>query len=150
MALTYLNIPSVSSELLVAERDILTRVAAGGALPDVLRDIILMVEQPSNGEMLASILLTSEDGKRLVEGAAPSLPQEYNDAINGIPVGHGIGSCGTAASTGSPVMVSNIATDPLWKDFKDLALGHDLRACWSMPILAGDGRVLGNIRKLLP
>lgn len=60
--LTYINIPSVSSDLLVAEREILTRVAAGGSLKDVMRDIILMVEKPSNGEMLASILILSEDG----------------------------------------------------------------------------------------
>jgi two-component sensor histidine kinase len=144
MPLTYVNIPSVSSELLVAERDILTRVALGGQLSEVLRDIILMVEKPSNGEMLASILLTSENGKTLVEGAAPSLPPKYNSAIDGIPVAHGVGSCGTAAFSGTPVIVSDIATDPLWKDFKDLAIVHGLRACWSMPILAADGRVLGT------
>jgi two-component sensor histidine kinase len=142
--MTYINVPSVSSDLLVAERDILTRVAAGGSLGDVLRDIILMVEKPSNGEMLASILFTSEDGKHLLEGAAPSLPPAYNAAIHGIPVGQGIGSCGTAAFTASPVIVSDIANDPLWADFRDLAIGHGLRACWSMPILAADGRVLGT------
>jgi two-component sensor histidine kinase len=142
--MNYINKPSMSSDLLVAERDILTRVAAGGPLSEVLRDLILMVEKPSNGEMLASILFTSEDGKRLLEGAAPSLPPEYNAAIHGIPVGRGVGSCGTAAFTASPVIVSDIATDLLWKDFRDLALGHGLRACWSMPILAADGRVLGT------
>jgi two-component sensor histidine kinase len=141
---TYINIPSVSSDLLVAEREILTRVAAGGSLKDVMRDIILMVEKPANGEMLASILILSEDGKHLVEGAAPSLPDDYNSAIDGIAVGYGVGSCGTAASTGEPVIVSDIATDPLWADFRDLALAHDLRACWSMPIRAADGRLLGT------
>src|ERR1700761_7648888 len=142
--LTYINIPSVSSDLLVAEREILTRVAAGGSLKDVMRDIILMVEKPANGEMLASILILSEDGKRLTEGAAPSLPPDYNAAIDGIAVGYGVGSCGTAASSGNPVIVSNIATDPLWADFRDLALQHHLRACWSMPIRAADGRILGT------
>src|SRR6201992_4224168 len=137
--LTYINIPSVSSDLLVAEREILTRVAAGGSLKDVMRDIILMVEKPTNGEMLASILIVSEDGKHLVEGAAPSLPAEYNAAIDGIAVGYGVGSCGTAAATGNPVFVADIAPDPLWADFRDLALSHGLRACWSMPIRAADG-----------
>ena len=103
-----------------------------------------MVEKPSSGEMLASILFTSEDGKSLLEGAAPSLPPEYNAAIHGIPVGQGVGSCGTAAFLGVPVIVTDIATDPLWKDFKELAMKHDLRACWSMPIRAADGRVLGT------
>ncbi len=144
MQLTYINIPSVSSELLVAEREILTRIAAGGSLHEVMRDIILMVEKPSNGEMLASILIVSEDGQRLLEGAAPSLPAEYNAAIDGISIGHGVGSCGTAAATGTPVIVSDIATDPLWVDFRELALGHQLRACWSMPIHAADGRLLGT------
>src|SRR6201996_5182822 len=142
--LNYINIPSVSSDLLIAEREILTRVAAGGSLKDVMRDIILMVEKPTNGEMLASILIVSEDGRRLVEGAAPSLPSDYNAAIDGIAIGHGVGSCGTAAATGDPVIVTDIATDPLWADFRELALGHDLRACWSMPIRAADGRLLGT------
>ena len=144
LQLTYINIPSVSSDLLVAEREILTRVAAGGSLREIMRDIILMVEKPSNGEMLASILILSEDGKQLLEGAAPSLPPDYNAAIDGIAVGYGVGSCGTAASTGTPVIVSNIATDPLWADFRELALKHQLQACWSMPIHAADGRVLGT------
>src|ERR1700753_14899 len=142
--LTYINIPSVSSDLLVAEREILTRVAAGGSLKDVMRDIILMVENPANGEMLASILIISDDGKRLHEGAAPSLPADYNAAIDGIAVGYGVGSCGPAAATRYPVIVSDIATDPLWADFRDLAMRHELRACWSMPIRAADGRLLGT------
>ena len=142
--MTYINIPSVSSELLVAEREILTRIAAGGSLREVMRDIILMVERPSHGDMLASILIVSEDGQRLLEGAAPSLPPEYNAAIDGIAIGYGVGSCGTAAATGNPVMVSDIATDPLWADFRELALKHGLRACWSMPIHAADGRLLGT------
>lgn len=142
--MTYINIPSVSSDLLVAEREILTRIAAGGSLREVMRDIILMVEKPSDGEMLASILVVSEDGQRLFEGAAPSLPPQYNAAIDGISIGYGVGSCGTAAATGNPVIVSDIATDPLWAEFRELALGHQLRACWSMPIHAADGRLLGT------
>jgi hypothetical protein len=108
--LNYINIPTVSSDLLIAEREILARVAAGGSLSEVMRDIILMVERPTDGEMLASILILSDDGKRLLKGAAPSLPAEYNAAIHGIAVGYGVGSCGTAAATGEPVIVTDIAT----------------------------------------
>jgi two-component sensor histidine kinase len=144
LRLNYINIPTVSSDLLIAEREILTRVAAGGSLSEVMRDIILKVERPTDGEMLASILILSDDGKRLLEGAAPSLPAEYNAAIHGIAVGYGVGSCGTAAATGDPVIVTDIATDPLWADFRELALSHGLRACWSMPIRAADGRILGT------
>jgi two-component sensor histidine kinase len=142
--MTFISTPFASSDLLVAERDILARVAVGGNLSTVLRDIILLIEKPSHGEMLASILLTSEDGQNLIEGAAPSLPPEYNAAVDGIPVAIGVGSCGTAAFTGQPVMVTDIATDPNWADYRDIALKHGLQACWSMPIVAADGRILGT------
>ncbi len=136
------EIPDVA--LLEGERSILGRVAKGGPLHDVLRDLILLIEQPSRGEMLASVLILSEDGNHLVEGAAPSLPPAYNVAIDGIPVGNGIGSCGTAAFTGESVFVADIATDPLWKDFRDLAKSHGLAACWSVPLRSSDGQVLGT------
>src|SRR5262249_52883333 len=73
-----------------------------------------------------------------------SLPDAYNAAIHGIGIGPTVGSCGTAAYTKSPVIVEDIAIDPLWDDFRDLALTHGLRACWSTPLLASDGRVLGT------
>ena len=132
------------SELLVRERDILTRIAAGGPLEEILRDLVLMVEQPSHGEMLASVLFLSPDRKHLLEGAAPSLPKEYNAAIHGAEIGPRVGSCGTAAHTGEPIIVSDIAASPLWEDFRDIALKHNLRACWSIPIKAADGSVLGT------
>lgn len=135
---------TLASDLLSAEREILTRVAEGGPLPQVLRDIILLVEKPSGGEMLASILLVSNEGKNLLHGAAPSLPDSYNEAVHGIPAEVGIGSCGTAAFTGNPVIVTDIANDPLWADYSDLATGYGLHACWSMPIKAADGRILGT------
>ncbi|MBN8937010.1 MAG: GAF domain-containing protein [Rhizobiales bacterium] len=139
-----LMIEPTISELLVRERDILTRIAAGGPLEEILRDLVLMVEQPSHGEMLASVLFLSPDRKHLLEGAAPSLPKEYNAAIHGAEIGPRVGSCGTAAYTGEPVIVSDIATSPLWDDFRSIALKHNLRACWSIPIKAADGSVLGT------
>lgn len=142
--MTLISQPFASSDLLTAERDILVRVAAGGNLADVLRDIILVIEKPSDGELMASILLMTEDGQNLVEGAAPSLPAEYNAIVDGIPVAIGVGSCGTAAFSGQPVIVTDIANDPFWANYRDIALKFDLRACWSMPIIAGDGRILGT------
>jgi diguanylate cyclase (GGDEF)-like protein len=76
--------------------------------------------------------------------AAPSLPAEYSAALDGIPVGPSTGSCGTAAYRGQPVEVTDIATDPLWADYKGLALAYDLRACWSSPIRSRSGRVTGT------
>lgn len=126
------------------QRSMLTRIALGGALHDVLRDIILLVEKQAGGEMLASILLVSDDGKRLLDGAAPSLPGVYNAAIHGMAIGPGAGSCGTAAHGGEPVFVTDIASDPLWESFRDLALPHGLAACWSVPIRSADGSVVGT------
>ena len=93
-------------------------------------------------DMLCSVLLL--EGKTLRHGAAPSLPDEYNRAIDGATIGPRVGSCGTAAFTKKQIIVSDIETDPLWADYRDLALRHGLRACWSTPILRKNGEVLGT------
>jgi len=132
------------TSLLQAERNLLSRIARGGALDDVLRDLILLAEEPSKGEMLASILFVSRDGTQLLDGAAPSLPAAYNAAIHGLAIGPNVGSCGTAAHRGEPVFVTDIMSDPLWAAFRDLAASHGLRACWSVPIRDANGNVLGT------
>jgi two-component sensor histidine kinase len=133
-----------STELLESERNILKRIAAGDPLETVLEELILVVERPSGGELLGSILFLSDDGRRLLHGAAPSLPAAYNDAIHGLEIGPEVGSCGTAAFRGEPVYVSDIAVDPLWAKHRDLALTHGLRACWSTPIRSTDGQLIGT------
>jgi GAF domain-containing protein len=84
------------------------------------------------------------DGKDLRYGAAPSLPRAYSEAIDGSEIGPCSGSCGTAAFLGAAVFVTDIATDPLWADYKDIALPHGLRACWSIPILTRGREVIGT------
>lgn len=118
--------------------------AAGDSLTEVLSRHLLTVEAAADGDLLTSILLLDEEGKRLSHGAAPSLPQGYCEAIDGIEIGPDVGSCGTAAYSGHPVYVSDIANDPLWVNFKDLALQHGLRACWSTPIRSVTGKMLGT------
>jgi PAS domain S-box-containing protein len=113
-------------------------------LEDTLEALVRTVEDASSTGVVGSILLLDVDGQHLRHGAAPSLPDAYNAAIDGIEIGPAVGSCGTAAFTRQPVFVSDIATDPLWAAFRDLALEHDLRACWSIPILSGGGDVLGT------
>ena len=113
-------------------------------LGESLEAIVRTVETLSASGVLSSILLVDDDGKHLRHGAAPSLPPAYNAAIDGIAIGPAVGSCGTAASRHAPVYVTDIATDPLWAEFKDLALSHGLRACWSIPILSAEGAVLGT------
>src|SRR5256884_6466445 len=90
---------------------------------------------------LSSILLVDPSANRLRHGAAPSLPGPYNEAIDGVAIGPFAGSCGTAAYRAEPVIVSDINTDPLWADYRDVALAHGLRACWSTPILSSAGKV---------
>lgn len=95
-------------------------------------------------EMLCSILLLDDEGKRLVDVLAPSLPDFYNDAIRGLEIGVGAGSCGTAAATGQCVVVEDISTHPYWQDYKALAARAGLASCWSQPIMSSSHRVLGT------
>ncbi|MBY0358055.1 MAG: response regulator [Candidatus Obscuribacterales bacterium] len=91
-----------------------------------------------------SILLIDETRKRLLHGAAPSLPPAYNAAIDGIAIGYKVGSCGTAAFCNHPVYCVDITTDPLWEDFSELAISHGLRACWSIPFSNNNREVIGT------
>jgi len=118
--------------------------AAGNSLESVLGRHLLAVEASADTELLTSVLLLDREGKRLRHAAAPSLPREYCEAIDGIEIGPNVGSCGTAAHLGRAIYVTDIESDPLWKDFRDLALPHGLRACWSTPIRDDDGAVIGT------
>jgi GAF domain-containing protein len=110
----------------------------------LLDEYLRHVEAAANGELLTSILLLDESGRRLSHGAAPNLPQSYCDAIDGTEIGPEAGSCGTAAFVGHSIYVTDIATDPLWAKYRHLALPHGLRACWSTPIFDEAGKLLGT------
>jgi GAF domain-containing protein len=109
-----------------------------------LSELLLAVEHSVESELLASVLLLSSDGRRLLHGAAPSLPEAYCDAIDGIAIGPNVGSCGTVAYLGHAIFVTDIETDPLWQDYRELALAHGLRACWSTPIHDAADRLIGT------
>jgi GAF domain-containing protein len=109
----------------------------------ILSELVLMIEAQSP-EMLCSILLLSEDGNHVRHAVAPSLPESYTQAIDGSPIGPKHGSCGTAMFRGKPVVVTDIATDPLWDDYREFARLIDMSACWSTPILSSKGKVLGS------
>src|SRR5947199_6153931 len=129
--------------LLAGENRVLEMVAKGDSLSDILEILCLLVEEQSSG-VLASILLIDANGKQLRHGAAPNRPEDYTEAIDGAFIGPAVGSCGTAAYRAEQVIVSNIATDPLWDAFRDLALSHSLLACWSTPIFSSEGKVIGT------
>lgn len=113
-------------------------------LSTTLDAIVREVEGLSDSGVLGSILLLDDDGQHLRHGAGPSLPTAYNEAVDGISVGPSVGSSGTAVYRNEPVFVADIASDPLWIDFRELALEHGLRACWSLPIRSVQGQVLGT------
>ena len=121
----------------------ITLIAAGNPLPVILDAIVQCVEA-EHPAILGSILLLDETGKHLLLGAGPSLPDFYNQAIDGVAIGPDVGSCGTAAFTNKRIIVEDIQTDPLWINFKDLAAQADLGSCWSEPIRGSNGRVLGT------
>src|SRR5580693_461278 len=133
----------LSEALSQLNETILRMIRAQAPLPRVLEVLCHQIEK-RHSDMLCSVLLLDADGTTLRNGAAPSLPKEYAEAINGAQIGPCVGSCGTAAYRKEPVIVSDIATDALWAGFRDQALCHGLRACWSTPIASQDGTILGT------
>ena len=127
--------------LLAGEKRILELVARGASLAQILDSLCRLVEEQAQ-DALASILLV--EGDRLRHGGAPSLPTAYTEAIDGVLIRPGVGSCGAAAYRGEPVIVSDIASDPVWADYREAALSHALRACWSTPIFSSEGKVIGT------
>ena len=132
-----------SSELVESHNRILEGIARSIALEITLDALARLAESQHEG-ILASILLLDPDGIHLRHGAGPSLPDAYIMAVDGVEIGEGIGSCGTAAWRRQPVFTDDIASDPLWQDFLPLARQNGLAACWSIPILDADGSVLGT------
>ena len=124
--------------ILAGEKRVLEMVAKGDSLNQILDSLCRLVEEQAP-DILASILLVEHNLLR--HGGAPSLPKAYIDAIDGAAIGPCAGSCGTAAYRGEQVIVSDIATDPLWADYRAAALSHSLRACWSTPIFSSEGKV---------
>jgi PAS domain S-box-containing protein len=129
--------------LLQAQKHVLELVTSGAPLRETLDTLVRLIEAQSDG-VLGSILLLDEEGLHLRHGASPSLPDEYTGAIDGAAIGPSAGSCGTAAFRREMVIVEDIAADPLWENYRHLALPHGLRACWSTPILSKHTSVWGT------
>lgn len=134
----------LKQSLYAREDEVASEFLRGDSLEDVLNRHLLTVERMSETELLTSVLLLSSDRRRLSHGAAPNLPRSYCEAVDGSEIGASAGSCGTAAYFGRPVYVADIETDPLWAEYRHLALPHGLRSCWSTPILDPDGAVIGT------
>lgn len=121
---------------------ILEMVARGDSLQETTDRLCREVEAMLP-DVTCSVLLVDRAGG-LHPLAGPSLPPGFSAAIDGQVMGPEAGSCGTAAYLREPVTVTDIATDPRWTRFRDLALPAGFKACWSSPIRDAEGRVLGT------
>ncbi len=129
--------------LLAAEKRTLEMIASGACLADILEGLCETIDaQASN--IKSAVMLMDADGMHLRPAAGPRLPKGWVEAITPLKIGPCIGSCGTAASLKQRVIVSDIATDPLWADYRDAALSYGLRAAWSQPLISKNREVLGT------
>jgi signal transduction histidine kinase len=137
--------PKKAEALLAGEKRLLEMIATRVPLPSIL-DVLCRVIEEQRRETLASVLLLHPDGIHLESVAGPSLPKGWTQQMASLPIGPCAGSCGTAAYRKSAVIVSDLATDPLWdvSAHRAAALSYGLRASWSNPILSSEGKVLGT------
>jgi len=129
--------------LLAAEKRTLEMIANGACLADILERLCETIDAQAS-KIKSAVMLMDADGMHLRHAAGPRLPKGWVEAITPLKIGPCVGSCGTAASLKRQVIVSDIATDPLWADYRDLALGYGLRAAWSQPLLSKNQEVLGT------
>ncbi|MEW9580041.1 putative bifunctional diguanylate cyclase/phosphodiesterase [Paraburkholderia sp. DGU8] len=135
--------PDLAREVLASERSVLRLITRNAPLPELLDEVCRRAEALLGEGALCSILLLDADGVHARIGGAPSLPPHFSAAIDGVAISAQAGSCGTAMYERRLVIVEDIETDPLWADFRHLALPLGLRACWSVPFLNDAGVVLG-------
>lgn len=125
------------------DRDILKQINSATPLNYVLEDLTRQAEA-LHPEMICTILLLDEDGKHLRHGAASSMPEAYNKAVDGLAIGENVGSCGVAAYTGQRVVVEDVQQHPFWAPYQELARLGNIRACWSQPIKNYENHVMGT------
>jgi PAS domain S-box-containing protein len=130
--------------VLAAEKKILELITGNNSVATILEALCRLVEEMFSGSLCA-VLFLDADGERLRKGIAPSFPPDFMTAVDGVNIGPRVGSCGTAAYRKETVIVSDINTDPLWADYRELALAYGLQAGWSTPILSAQETVLGTL-----
>jgi len=133
----------LSETLLSSEKHILEMIAGGAPLSAILNDLCGTIDEQSPG-VISTVLVLDADGQKLWPVAGPGVPQGWTRMVSPVAIGPCAGSCGTAAYRKESVVVSDIATDPLWADFREAALSFGLKACWSRPIISTAGSVLGT------
>jgi PAS domain S-box-containing protein len=129
--------------LLAAENRTLEMIASGASLEEILERLCVAIDGQTRN-VISAVMLMHADGMHLRHAAGPRVPKGWIDAITPLKIGPAIGSCGSAAFLKQRVIVSDIATDPLWVDYRDAALSYGLRAAWSQPLLSKNQHVLGT------
>jgi PAS domain S-box-containing protein len=132
-----------AQEMLDRQIEVLELIAGAAPLPEVLTKVLTSLERLMPGASCSVLVLDRERGT-LHHGAAPSLPESYVTAIDGMAIGDGAGSCGTAAALDVAVVATDVRTDPRWVDFRHAAAAAGLRSCWSTPIDGRDGLPVGT------
>ncbi len=133
----------MAEALRAGQNALLEMVARGAPLDAILDRLLRLVEAQAPG-LVSTVLLLDEDGVTIRAGAAPSLPADFMAALDGLKIGPAAGSCGTAMFRREAVVTADIQRDPLWEDYRELAAGQGLRACWAMPIMRDEHTVLGS------
>jgi signal transduction histidine kinase/PAS domain-containing protein len=131
--------------LLKAQIHALELIASSVPLPKILDALASAIEEQAGGEAIVSIFLVDDDGKRLRVSAAPSLPAHFNEAVDGIEIKAGLGTCADAAARAAVTITPDIAAAAGWKGLAHLPDAQGLKAAWSMPIMSSQGKVLGTI-----
>jgi PAS domain S-box-containing protein len=134
-----------AEDALANEKRVLEKIASGAPLKTVLDVLVRGVEAQTCDGMICTVLIFDEQAQCLRHGAAPSLPEEYNKLVDGIQIGPSVGSCGSAAYKREPVFATDIASDPHWANFVELAGKFGLGACCSTPVFSSDGVLLGTV-----
>ncbi|MBU2920528.1 PAS domain S-box protein [Winogradskyella psychrotolerans] len=132
-----------AEQLLIHKNEILDLIALNTPIDEIFNKLLLNFESV-HPEYFGSLSLLNDDGVHLNLVAAPSMPKPFVELTKTVEIGESQGSCGTAAFTKKPIIVSDISTDKLWVNYKDIALENNLRSCWSLPILSENNDVLGT------
>ncbi|MEZ5988170.1 MAG: PAS domain S-box protein [Planctomycetota bacterium] len=129
--------------------EVLALVARGARLDRVFERILEVSEQLTPG-LRGSLHLLSPDRRRLMRGISRSLPPAYLDITDGLEVGVGVGSCGTAVATRRPCIVEDVGAHEYWREASGIGERFGFTACWSIPFLDSDGEPLGTFGMYFP
>ena len=132
----------LADELRDGQAQVVEMIARNAPLPAVFDRLVRLIESQTT-DVIGSILLLDDDGRHLRHIETSSLPEAFYKAIDGLAIDSDTCACGVAAYRREPLVVTDIAVDPLWRDYRDLAIANGVHSCWSTPILSSHGAPLG-------